>query len=166
MSKAHGKEYVQNNFSTKKENIIRANVEKTEEIAPEVDNIVKNGNNAKAKMSRSPATGRKKKSSKSTLRESNNTDEAKRVAVVHPITPPLSPDGKEGVDDVMAVIQVLRDAIMETDTKATWKSQEMNCDEESIEMRGEEEKKEEGAEENKENVRPKRSKKDNVRLSG
>ena len=201
VSKAHGKECVENNFSTKKENIESTKVEKTEGIAAKVDNIVKNGTNAKAKKSRSPTTRSKRRSSENNLRESNNADEANNVAVVNPLTPPLSPDGRDGADDILAVTQVIRNAVIEMVTKATEKGQDMNCDEESIEMRGkekeevgeeekeevteeekakevkeekaEEEKeekaeevKEEKAEENKENARPKRSKKDNVRLSG
>ena len=105
MSKAHGKEYVENNFNTKKENIARTKVEKTEGIAAKVDNVLKDGNNAKAKKS-SPVTGSKRKSSKNNSGESNSEDEEKKVACVQPLTPPLSPDGKDGADDVMAVMSV------------------------------------------------------------
>ena len=102
--------------------------------------IVDNVDSAKSKES-------KKKSKKRTLKESN-ANEIKRVAV-----------------EVALVALAVEVAL---DTKAVRKVQAVDSDVELVAMRGEKEKEkeEEVDEENKENARPKRAKRDNVRLSG
>ena len=103
--------------------------------------IVDNVDSAKSKES-------KKKSKKRTLKESN-ANEIKRVAV-----------------EVALVALAVEVAL---DTKAVRKCHEaVDSDVELVAMRGEKEKEkeEEVDEENKENARPKRAKRDNVRLSG
>ena len=116
--------------------------------------IVKNIDSTKSKAG-GPAAESRKKSSKKILRESNPI-----VAVVYPISKgkgewhnsELS-DGKKGVE-------------VDMDMKAMKKGQENNSDIKSVAMRGDREKEEDMNEENKENARPKRTKRDNVRLSG
>ena len=116
--------------------------------------ITESGDNTKSELG-----GNKKSSHKRILKESN-TNEIKKVAVVHPISKKKdechngepSQDEKKEVE--VAVIM-----------KATTKGQSVSSDIKSVAVRCEKEE-DEVDDDNKENSRPKRAKKDNVRLSG
>ena len=111
--------------------------------------ITESGDDTKSELG-----GNKKSSHKRILKESN-TNEIKKVAVVHPISKKKDEchNGEPSQDEKKEV------------EVAMTKGQSVSLDIKSVAVRCEK-KEDEVDDDNKENSRPKRAKKDNVRLSG